>query len=338
MNWLKLSLKIQALVLAAGLLTGAHPYSAPGVTSLTNSNVKYRLTDEHTVTLKRGNVTAVIIDNAAVDTEEVPKHRAGYNGLASLKYAGQKENLFVPPIAGLNFEHIHDGVSVLKEKFEPRKFPMQIRIVSDDTVELYQAPTPNWKLESCGRYQMLDDGTIEYTFECIPHADIFKNGYIGLFWASYMQAPEDRRIRFYGKLKTKLNQPEKLIVARTPSHGVDSTHPPENAVFFPKLAADFPLTLVNHPSAYVYSQPWYYGISGDYSYTQIFRNRDQIWFAQSPTGGGAKNPAWDFQWFIPDYKVGEAYGFIMRASYTPWSDHKTLKKSVKKHLSALSNK
>lgn len=338
MHLMKHCLRFLILSAFVSLIAGAHPYRAPGVTSLTNPEVKYRLADQHMVVLKRGMNTAIVVDNAAVDTKELPGHRAGYNGLASLKYQGQTENIFVPALAGLNFEHIHDGTPVLKEKFEPRKFPMQLRIISDDTVELYQAPTPNWKLESCGRYQILEDGTIEYTFECIPHADLFKNGYIGLFWASYMQAPQDRRIYFYGKKKTNLGAKETLITAKTPSHGVDSTHPPANAIFFPNVAADFPLTLVNHPSAYRYSQPWYYGIRGKYSYTQIFRDRDQIWFAQSPTGGGQKNPAWDFQWFIPNYQVGEAYGFIMRAHYAPWSDHATLQNSVQKHLSALKQK
>lgn len=335
MNSLQRLLIILFLIGTTVPISAAHPMAAPGVTSLTNPRVQYQLTDAHTVVLKRGNVTAVIVDNSAVDSELLPGHRAGYNGLGSLKYTGQTDNLFVPSIAGLNFEHIHDGSVTLPEKFEPRAHPMQLRIISEHIVELYQSPTPNWKLESCGRYQMLEDGTIEYTFECIPHEDLFKNGYIGLFWASYIQAPVDRRIHFYGKPKNQRNQQATFLHARTPAHGVDSTHAPEGVRFLPKLAADFPLTLVNHPSGYVYSRPWYYGIRGNYAYTQMFRERDQIWFAQSPTGGGKQNPAWDFQWFIPNYQPGEAYGFIMRAHYGPWSDRATLESTIQKHLSAL---
>ncbi len=93
-----------------------HPNRAPGVTSLTNRKVQFQKTDEHFVTLKRGSTVAVIVDNAEVDQGPLSKHRAGYNGVASLTHSNHKTNLFVPSIAGLNFEHIHDGTTAVLTK------------------------------------------------------------------------------------------------------------------------------------------------------------------------------------------------------------------------------
>jgi hypothetical protein len=317
--------------------TGAHPHAAPRTTSLTNPTVEYCIADAHHVILRRAGLVAVIVDNAAVDVPEVPGHRAGYNGIASLKRTGHDTNLFVSPYAGLNFEHIHDGTKVmLKETFEPRKFPMQLRIIDEFTVEVYQPPTGNWRLESCGRYQLLDDGTVEYTFECIPRAGGYRNGYIGLFWASYIQQPADKAIYFQGREAGSSGAP-RWIKGVTPSHGTDSTHPPASLTRRIVVDDDFPLTLVNHPSKYEYTDPWYYGVSDSMALVLMFRDCDQIWFAQSPSGGGEGNPAWDFQWFIPDYRVGEAYGFVMRAAYIPFESREQIERATRGHRDALSH-
>lgn len=328
-------LVLDVIAIGGGVCTAAHPLAAPGITSLTNPDVTYQTTNQHYVVLSRDAVTAVVVDNAAVDVPAVPGHREGYNGIASLKHRNRDSNLFVPSLAGLNFEHIHDGTRAgLKEKFEPRAFPMQLRIIDEHIVELYQPPTGNWQLESCGRYELLPDGAIEYTFECIPRAGGYDHDYIGLFWASYIHQPEDKAIRFRGRPRGTSQGPS-WIKAVTPEHGVDSTHPPADNTRSIQIDPDFPLTLVNHRSEHVYTEPWYYGISHSMALVLMFRPRDQIWFAQSPSGGGQGNPAWDFQWFIPGYRVGEAYGFQMRAAYLPFESQQQIEAATQSHRKVL---
>jgi len=316
------------------------PLAAPGITSLTNPDVKFTKAEGHLVT-GRGKVRAIFVDNSAVTLfPDLPEHRAGYNGVASLTHSGlgrRGKNLFVPFYAGLNFEHIHDGTTAgLVEKFEPRKYPMELRIPDQDaTVEVYQAPTGHWQLESCGRYTLLEDGTIEYAFECIPHASDYKNDFIGLFWASYIDQPKSKSIFFVGRPRDEPNAASKWIEGITPEHGVESTHGPAFAPRLPPVDADFPLTLVNHPSRFVYTESWFYGVSNGLAFVQMFRERDGIWFAQSPSGGGKDNPAWDFQWFIPNPKVGQAYGFVMRAAYVPSADRDEIIKVTETHRAAL---
>ncbi len=124
----------------------------------------------------------------------------------------------------------------------------------------------------------------------------------------------------------------------TPKHGVDSTHRPADYPHPIKVDDDFPLTLVNHSSKYEYTESWYYGVSHSMALVLMFRQRDQIWMAQSPSGGGDGNPAWDFQWFIPDYKVGEAYGFQMRAAYLPYESREQVERATESHRETLNGR
>jgi hypothetical protein len=317
------------------IVVSSYPYAAPAVTSLTRDDVKYTTPEEHFVTLRRGEITAIIVGNHAIDNDELPGHRAGYNGVACLKHARRPENLFVGALAGLNFEHIHDGtLSVSQEKFAPRTAPMHLRKIDAQTIELYQPPTKPWMLESCGRFHLLEDGVIEYTFECIPRAEVFTQGYMGLFWASYIEEPEDGAINFIATT-SGARDTGKLLHSVSPQHGVNATHPP--AVQLPDIRIDpeFPLKLVTGRSPYVYTKPWYYGVSHGMAFVQMFRPDDHIWFAQSPSGGGGRNPAWDFQWFVPDVRVGRAYGFIMRAAYLPYRDHEQVARECRPHRKVL---
>ena len=219
--------RILIAVLACSLLLcqdSAVAAELPKLTSLSDSSLRYSVPEKPYAVLRRRDVEAVIVDNRAVSDDVLPNHRAGYSGVAKLTHAKRKENLFVPPYAGMNFEHIHDGtVQDRKILFEPRHAPMQLRVVDKHTVELYQAPSPHYGLESCLRYAMLEDGTIEMTLECIPRRKTFSNGYIGLFWASYIHQPESLDIHFRGH-DDGGKVASRWIRGVTPGHGVLSTH------------------------------------------------------------------------------------------------------------------
>ena len=309
----------------------------PKLTTLSDSNVEFRVPERPYVVLRRGDVEAVVVDNRAVDDRVLPGHRAGYSGIASLKHTRRPENLFVPSYAGLNFEHIHDGTAQdRKILFEPRNFPMELRVIDDHTAELYQKPSPHYKLESCLRYRMLEDGAIEMTLECIPRAESFKHGYVGLFWASYIHQPESLDIHFRGHGADEPTA-SRWIRGVTPAHGTFSTHPATDDRREFGRDADFPLTLVFNRSLYRYAEPWYFGVSHGMALALMFRPQDEIRLSQSPSGGGQGNPAWDFQYLIPDYEVGRRYQMVTRAAYVPYESAEQIDEATRKHREALSS-
>ena len=71
------------------------------------------------------------------------------------------------------------------------------------------------------------------------------------------------------------------------------------------------------------------------AYVLMFRQRDNIWLAQSPSGGGQGNPAWDFQWFVQDFQIGQAYGFVMRAAYLPYESREQIERDTRIHRELL---
>jgi hypothetical protein len=332
-SWNMLSTQLTAAIVLMGM--GAEAAEEPGRTTLSVPSTRFTVPEEPYVVLARGAVEAIVVDNRAVDDAVLRGHRAGYSGLAALRHARRRENLFVAAYAGLNFEHIHDGTKQPWEViFEPRKAPMELRRIDDHTAELYQRATPQWGLESCLRYELLPDGAIEMTLECIPRRRTFRNGYIGLFWASYIDRPSSGAIHFLGHPAGGDPTP-RWIEATSPDHGVRATH----------LAADdrrdvphdwgFPFSLVFSFSGIRYDEPWYYGVSHGMAYAQVFRPRDHVRLTQSPSGGGEGNPAWDFQAFIPDYEVGRRYTLVMRALYLPYESPEQVRRAIEPHRHAL---
>jgi hypothetical protein len=265
-------------------------------------------------TFKAGDLTAIIGDNSAHEA-----HRPGYNGVWSLVHRSEPANLFVPTVAGLNLEHIFDGdkcdgsETSRKIFFEPRHAPMTFKKLSDVEAELHQPPTPTFHLESWTRFTLAAPHYIDMTFRCMPAQHAFANGYIGLFWASYINAPEDRSIYFRNG-----GQWQQLC---TQAHNDESTvrHKADNVELKSRKGIGDALFL--NMSRLRYDEPFYYGLFRKHIAILIFDRFEGIRFTHSPSGGGANaelqttNPAWDFQYILPRYEVNQEYSFRARLVY-----------------------
>jgi len=265
----------------------------------------------------------VIADNEAFG----PIHRPGYNGVAELKLtAPGSKNLFVPTVAGLNFEHIFsgDGQSFGWNIFEPRRAPMQLVRRSATRVELHQEGTEHWPLRSRVTYEITNDA-IDFTYCGTPLENAWrKHGYIGVFFASYIDKPEDMSLQFIGRSRHgRGDASPRWIKHLPPKHGEAANHRPAGSTWHPPLDEGFNIPLVKGTSEFEYVFPFYFGRSGENVFVMMFeRPRDggELRFAQSPSGGGTGNPAWDYVYFQRRYEVNREFCFRARAVYRKFND------------------
>jgi hypothetical protein len=261
-------------------------------------------------TFKASDLEAVIGDNEAYDD-----HPAGYNGIHRLVHRTNPTSIF--GVAGLNLEHIFDGDKDLRNLsgdrkifFEPRNFPMTMKRISDTEAELHQAPTPTFHLESWTRFKLAAPHSIDFTFRCKPHQHVFAHGYIGLFWASYIRAPENKSIYF--------RDPRGWVQLCTQAHNDESTVRHVDDALELKFTDVPQQTLYKNFSPLRFTDPFYYGYVGTHQWILMFDRAEGIRFSHSPSSGGPPsypNPAWDFQFIIPKYDVLKEYGFRARAVY-----------------------
>jgi hypothetical protein len=274
--------------------------------------------------VENGKLKAVFIDN----TEFPPDHKAGYNGIAELYHNDQDSALFVTSYAGFNLEHVFCGDSLI-QFFEPRVNPMSLFQKSNTEVLLYQEETPVSGAESLTEFKLVDPCYIDITFRCIFHnGKYFKHNYAGFFWASYINNPPDRNIYFRGV--TEGQSIENWITGFSETHGLKSTHRAINDRYNFFFAPDFKASLANNYSDYRYSLPFYFGRFHNMAFAYFFDSHEVIRFSQSPTGGGSTNPAWDFQYLIPDPDTWKEYSFRARLVYKPFISNEDIEQEYEK--------
>jgi hypothetical protein len=266
-------------------------------------------------TFRVSQLTCVIGNNAASG-----EHRAGYNGVFRMTAPGEAQPVFVPAVAGLNLEHYFDGrprSSDAKVFFEPRNAPMEFRKISAIRAELWQAATPVYGVESRTVFELKEPYYIDISYTGIPRKASLTGGYLGIFWASYINGPLDKSIYFLGANS-------RWVQFATQLHGRDSSVRREGDDS-ELTKSDDATTLFRNLSPLRYAQPFYYGRFGDMVLIYIFKPNPFLRFAHSPSGGGQSssgddtNPAWDFQLVIPNPEAGKEYGMQMRVVYKRWA-------------------
>lgn len=271
------------------------------------------------INIEEGDIKITFVNNDAFGES----HLAGYNGIAELYHSAQDSTLFEPKYAGFNLEHIYGGDS-LAEFFEPRTNPMELFNNDNNEVSLYQAPTPFSQFEMITTFKVVAPHYIDITFSCMVHSeDFFEHGYAGLFFASYILAPSDKHIYFKG-FENEENT-AKWISAYSEIHGEQSTHigmndDIDNYYFAPNFNARLACNFSN----YKYELPVYYGRFHNMVSAFMFDTPEVIRFSQSPTGGGPANPAWDFQFIMPNLKQKKEYSFRARIVYKPFVDNEDI--------------
>lgn len=245
-------------------------------------------------------------------------HRAGYNGAWSLVPAGLTESLFVPSIAGLNLEHYFDGWHNGRREifFEPRIHAMTLEQSASGTVRLIQTPTPFWGVESRSTFTVREPNILDLEFRCTPRRRVFNADVMGVFWASYIQKPEDNAIRFRGRAPGDTAPAWQRHAS--PRHGEASSVRGRGDAVTLQVAEGMGDKLFSTVTSLRWERPFYYGRWRDRVYMVAFRTREHLRFAMSPSGGGAGNPAWDFQILVPGCQVGREYALDVRCVVDRW--------------------
>lgn len=286
-----------------------------------------------------GEIAATIGDNEPHGT----LHRGGYNGLFSLTSVHEARTAFVPLFAGMNFEHVFDGSTDEPDPmYDPRRGPMTLEDLGGGRCRLYQPTTPCYGLESWTEFSLAAPHAVDMSFTCIPRRRKFAYGYLGLFWASYIDAPENKAIVFRGvnpridgewwlSLQNQFANRDASVVHR------DVATP--GLPFVQGSYGQWWLPLGISPLRW--TEPFFFGLFHGMVLVFMFERTEGLRFAQSSYGGETfrhedfHNPAWDFSYILPDPRVGTPFSFRCRLLYKTYVDREDVRAEYRAWRSGL---
>ena len=273
---------------------------------------------------------AWIADNSAMGI-----HRSGYNGVASLVPRHNGNNLFVPALAGLNYETISlSGLPRFQHPrgpHEPRRFPMHIESADEERVTLVQPETPHAHVSARITFRVEEPCYLHQRIELTFHRRFCpedRNNTFDSVFASYMHVPPDRHV--YLKLDPASAPLADWVGLTREDHDIDrllarplpSDREITSEEHLQLMSAQPVMTRKTSADANWPPMPWrkepgaelsfYYGLCHDRLFLMMFARPERFRFAYSPCGGGkspAWNPAWDYKLHLDDADVGRTYAW-----------------------------
>jgi len=261
----------------------------------------------------------------------------GYNGIASLNYAGQNRDIFAP--TGLDFESC-STVPKMGDRSSlwdaPRVAPMILEQVNDSTVRLTQK-----KYEAAGLnveivYRLGDD-YVDQTITTWPDSDIQSST---TFWASYMLFVQNTSFYLHAALKE--NPHTRWLEMTSAGHngtGSGTYFRPINPAgkMWYQFLTDNPVrrqAVFETPASRAATERAGFKLGNLTSFDNFFfgfvDNYVALWIFRQPADGhmtpwisasGAqalRRPAWDFEILSGPQKAGERRTFHVRFVYKPF--------------------
>ena len=310
--------------------------------------------------LETSTFVAFVADNSANGI-----HRTGYNGLASLIPRHSGNNLFVPSVAGLNYETIslsglapyqHDSGS----KFEPRSEPMSIKSADERSVVLVQPETSHAHVSARITFTVEEPHYIHQKIELTFHRRFCPEGEPNQFrslWASYMHMPPDRHIylkpdqavgsdldNWFGITKEDHGSPEMQVRPLPDGEEINAdahlaamtARPPlldDELTAIPEAEWD-PMAL---PKLLDGPLTFYYGLCHGQMVLMMFKQPERFRLAYSPCGAGkqpAWNPAWDYVLALEDAPLEVPCRWDLCLATKPYESRADVLREVRRYMAS----
>jgi hypothetical protein len=147
---------------------------------------------------------------------------------------------------------------------------------------------------------------------------------MGVFWASYVDGPEDKSMYFLGVPDgAAAGTPATWLKLCTPRHNDGSTVRHRDDALDLTFRDGHREALYRSLSPLRFDVPLFYGHFDDLVWIVMFDRTAGLRLTHSPSGGGVNearrttNPAWDFQLVVPEPDVMTEYGFRTRTVLRP---------------------